>query len=664
MKYLIITLLFLPVYSDSQSIGQINPEMKNTQEFSVWKGFKRLDFQFEGQKARLIIPEDPLPGKPWVWNAYFPDWHTEMDSILVSEGFYVAFLELPDKFGSPDAVKNWNRFYNYLVTSFGLNEKTALEGVSRGGLYVYNWAKRNPGKVSCIYAEAPVCDFKSWPGGFGKGKGSPSDWEKLKKEFGFQSDSEALAYMDNPIDNLEDLAAEKVPIIHMIGLKDEVVPPEENTFVLVDRYLKLGGVATIVPCTQRPQNLWGHHFPIETPRFAADFIKYYAHFIKPVLNSSDYHIVRDRLKNSFLRFEKEKKGRIAFLGGSITYNPGWRDSVCNYLKTRFPGTEFEFINAGIPSMGSTPGAFRFGQDVLSHGRIDLLFEEAAVNDATNFFSDIEQIRGMEGIVRHALIDNPATDIVIMYFVDPDKMEVYRKGSVPQVILNHEKVARHYSISAINLAREVTDRIDAGEFTWKKDFKDLHPSPFGQNIYYRSILTFLENCWEEIRADDSISVHPIPDLLDAGSYFNGKLIEAASLRPDVNWKIIRNWTPSDGKGTRQNFVNVPMLVCDSPGRPFVFSFKGTAAGIAVAAGPDAGVIEYRTDRGSWKRQDLFTPWSSSLHLPWFYTLAPGLKDSKHTLKVRVINENNSESKGYACRIRYFFIQTLTDWEPLD
>ena len=130
---------------------------------------------------------------------------------------------------------------------------------------------------------------------------------------------------------------------------------------------------------------------------------------------------------------------MAFLGGSITHNPGWRDSVMKYLENRFPETDFEFIAAGIPSMGSTPGAFRLHRDVLMDGPVDLLFEEAAVNDATNGRSSQEQIRGMEGIVRHARTASATTDIVIMHFVDPDKMGSYRKGQIPEVIINHEKV---------------------------------------------------------------------------------------------------------------------------------------------------------------------------------------------------------------------------------
>ena len=86
------------------------------------------------------------------------------------------------------------------------------------------------------------------------------------------------------------------------------------------------------------------------------------------LDASDTHQLRNGLQNCKLRFENDKHGKVAFLGGSITYNPGWRDSVCAYLEKRFPDTEFEFISAGIPSMGSMPAAFRLERDVLSNGR--------------------------------------------------------------------------------------------------------------------------------------------------------------------------------------------------------------------------------------------------------------------------------------------------------
>lgn len=376
---------------------------------------------------------------------------------------------------------------------------------------------------------------------------------------------------------------------------------------------------------------------------------------KPLLNSSDYQQMRGGIKNSFLRFESEKKGRVAFLGGSITYNPGWRDSISNYLQKRFPNTEFEFIAAGIPSMGTTPAAFRLVRDVLSEGSIDLIFEEAAVNDASNGRTKEEQIRGMEGIVRHLRYENPEVDIVMMHFVDPDKMDVYRKGGIPKVIQNHEKVAAHYKIPSINLAREVTDRIDAEEFTWEDDFKDLHPSPFGQGIYARSMIAFLEKAWpDNVVEEGKIIAHHLPEPIDTDCYDRGELMMSKNATTKKGWDYIRNWEPSDNKPTRENYTRVPIMENIGGKGVLKFNFKGSAVGIAVAAGPDAGLIEYSIDGGKWYEKDLFTSWSKSLHLPWYYTLAVGLESKKHTLKIRSTTKKNDQSIGHACRIRYFYV----------
>ncbi len=625
-----------------------------------WHGFDKYEFELNRIPAHIVVPKKPATGKPWVWRARFPFWHYQMDSILLSEGYYIAYINTDNMFGSPRAVQVWDDFYNYLTKIHGFSNKVALEGVSRGGLFVYNWAKKHPEAVHCIYAEAPVCDIKSWPGGFGDGKGSPQDWERMKKEYGFKSDEEAKAYANNPIDGLEGLATAKVPVLHMIGLKDRVVPPAENTFVLVDRYLKLGGIATVVPCTKGKQNLYGHHFEIETPRFGADFIMYNTekritdHF-KSIPRCADYHEMRNGLPNSYIKFEKEKRGRVAFLGGSITYNPGWRDSICNYLEKRFPETKFDFIAAGIPSFGSTENAFRFKRDILKNGPVDLLFVEAAVNDGGKGRSETEIRRSMEGVVRHARNANPTCDIVFMYFVDPGKIKEYNKGKVPEVIRIHNEVAAYYGLPALNLAKEVTDRINAGEFTWKDDFKNLHPSPFGQGVYARSMLKFLSDAFSGFVAeDDKIENYDMPEPIDKYCYDNGVLVEAKDVKPVKGWSFVENWKPEIKANTRANFINVPMLVGSYPAKTLKFGFEGNAVGIAVAAGPDAGIVEYRIDKGEWKKRDLFTKHSKMYHLPWYYVLADALPDGKHTLELRLTGEKNDFSVGNKCVIRYFFV----------
>ncbi|SOE19689.1 Lysophospholipase L1 [Spirosomataceae bacterium TFI 002] len=615
-----------------------------------WKGFEKLNFEIEGRQAWLVKPAKAMEGNPWVWRARFPGWHTEMDSMLVSEGYHLAYIKTDNEYGSPKAMKAWDAFYVFLTSNHHLNKKVALEGVSRGGLFIYNWAKANPSKVACIYAEAPVCDFKSWPGGFGSGPGSSKDWEQLKAVYGFANDDEAKAYQDLSYNGLEKLANARVPILHMIGLLDEVVPYAENSKILINKYIELGGPATAIACTKGVQKLQGHHFPIETPRLGADFIKYHVEQSQPI-SSSPFHNLRGGIKNAQQVFEKTKKGRIAFLGGSITQNGGWRDSLMAYFIKRFPDTEFDFVAAGISSTGSTPAAFRLERDVLSKGKIDLLFEEAAVNDFTNGRTDEEQIRAMEGIVRHLKQVNPATDIVHMHFVDPEKIEAYRKGVIPKVIQNHESVAVHYNNPSINLAKEVQERIDHNEFTWEDDFKNLHPSPFGQGLYANSMIAFLDNAF---KGNAQKKVNALPKAIDTFNYSKGKLVDVREAKTKKGWKYIENWSPNDGTGTRPNYTNVPMLVNEISGSSLSFSFTGSAVGIAIASGKDAGVISYRIDKGEWKNQNLFTQWSKNLHLPWFYTLAADLDNKKHTLEVKIAESKDERSIGNACRIRYFYV----------
>lgn len=371
-------------------------------------------------------------------------------------------------------------------------------------------------------------------------------------------------------------------------------------------------------------------------------------------DGSEYFQLRGGLRNSFLRFSAGGSARVAFLGGSITAGKGWRDLVCKDLRERFPQTSIDCINAGISSTGSTPGAFRLLRDVFGFGPVDLLFEEAAVNDDTNAFPPPQLIRGMEGIVRHALAVNPNLDIVLLHFADPGKVESYRKRETPVVIAHHEKVAEHYRVPSINLAREVTERIEAGEFTWDRDFVNLHPSPFGHGLYFRSISRLFNAAWNGLDTSDALQPRTLVAPLDEKSYFRGRLEEIRRAVPGQGWSVVEDWTPvsTDRSGTRPGFVHVPMLVSETPGAECRYRFDGTAVGLFVAAGPDAGIVEYSIDGGPFRRQDLFTRWSKTLHIPWTYVLDGDLTAGPHELTLRVSGDANADSTGHAVRIAHF------------
>ena len=140
--------------------------------------------------------------------------------------------------------------------------------MSRGGLYCYNWAVAHPETVSSIYGDAPVCDFKSWPGGKGKSKGSKGDWALVLKCYGFKDEAEALAYKLNPVDNLAPLAKAGIPILHVVGQADVTVPVAENTDLVEQRYKALGGTIEVI----RKPGVDHHPHSLDNPEPIVNFI--------------------------------------------------------------------------------------------------------------------------------------------------------------------------------------------------------------------------------------------------------------------------------------------------------------------------------------------------------------------------------------------------------
>ncbi len=163
-------------------------EKRDTKTFpgtkSQWNGFDKYEFEYDGRKCIVVTPKVVAQGNPWIWRARFFGHQPQTDIALLLRGFHLVYMDVVEMLGSPKAVAHWNAFYKYLTEDYGFAKKVALEGMSRGGLYIYNWAAANPEKVSCIYADAPVCDFKSWPGGKGKSKGNADLWKKCLEEYG------------------------------------------------------------------------------------------------------------------------------------------------------------------------------------------------------------------------------------------------------------------------------------------------------------------------------------------------------------------------------------------------------------------------------------------------------------------------------------------------
>lgn len=212
-------------------------------------------FQIDGNDAFVILPPDAQEEIPWVW--YAPTlrglpaqsevWMFEQ---FLAKGIAIAGIDVGESYGSPKGTELYTALYDYLVKKRQFREKPCLLARSRGGLMLYSWAVDHPQSVGGVAGIYPVCSIASYPG-VARAAGAYG----LTVE---QLESELTKY--NPIDRLKPLAEAGVPVFHIHGDSDTVVPLEVNSAELAKRYRKFGGPVEIEVVKGQGHNMWDGWF--------------------------------------------------------------------------------------------------------------------------------------------------------------------------------------------------------------------------------------------------------------------------------------------------------------------------------------------------------------------------------------------------------------------
>ena len=197
-------------------------------------------FAIEGSTAFLIqsdvkSPKEPMP---WVWYAPtlrgLPGWAEKwMFERFLKAGIAIAGINVGESYGSPKGRALYSALHKHLVEKHGL-------------AMLYSWAAENPDKVRCITGIYPVCNIASYPGLPRASGAYELTAEQLKAQLA----------KHNPIDRLAPLAKAKVPIFHIHGDMDRVVPLDKNSAMIKQRYDKLGGPMTLEVIEGQGHNMW------------------------------------------------------------------------------------------------------------------------------------------------------------------------------------------------------------------------------------------------------------------------------------------------------------------------------------------------------------------------------------------------------------------------
>jgi len=215
----------------------------------------RDDFTVAGHKAFVMLPpkaarvDGPMP---WVW--YAPTLgrglpggaEAWMFQRLHAAGIAIAGIDVGESYGSPKGRSAYQALYRELIDNRDFSRKPVLLARSRGGLMLYNWAVEHPDSVAGIAGIYPVCNLVSYPGLKRAAPAYQMSPDELKEKLAEH----------NPIDRLEPLAKAKVPIFHIHGDQDKVVPLETNSAQVADRYKTFEGPAHVQVIKGQGHNMW------------------------------------------------------------------------------------------------------------------------------------------------------------------------------------------------------------------------------------------------------------------------------------------------------------------------------------------------------------------------------------------------------------------------
>lgn len=208
-----------------------------------WNGYAIQKLRFENHEAVIVYPEEgtangQLAMKALYWDA-FPE---AIEIPLLENGFHLCYIRKDTRFGTDDDLDRMARFLRFVQSERGLGKQCVLVGMSCGGMISIKMAARYPELVKCLYLDAPVVNYMSWPCGFGIGSGvnTPDPYAEIFHALQMKTVAQIMACRDMPLDKIPTLVANRTPVVMVAGDSDQVVPYCENGFFLERAYKDAG----------------------------------------------------------------------------------------------------------------------------------------------------------------------------------------------------------------------------------------------------------------------------------------------------------------------------------------------------------------------------------------------------------------------------------------
>lgn len=215
----------------------IDTYIKNHKEVveqdGIWEGFQTKYFYFQGYEVTVVIPPEPKEQNPWIYRTEFFGAFPYVDIAMVKQGYYLAHIQIGDRYGAPCAVTIMEDFRKMMTGRFQCMECPILFGFSRGGLYALHYVAAYPENVCKVYLDAPVINIHSWPQQLQDGMSI--EWYQCQRIWQLNINCDNT-YMDIMKKAIEVFINAKIPLIIVAGDSDPVVPYTENGQLLQEKY--------------------------------------------------------------------------------------------------------------------------------------------------------------------------------------------------------------------------------------------------------------------------------------------------------------------------------------------------------------------------------------------------------------------------------------------
>ncbi len=322
------------------------------------------------------------------------------------------------------------------------------------------------------------------------------------------------------------------------------------------------------------------------------------------VGAAEYYQVRDGIPNSqyFLRENRVGNQYLFFIGNSVLAGRGLKNKGLRYSAQMVKGLKKHFPEASmretrhIQPGGSWFGLFRCSRGQAVYGEV-ICSGHLAILDfaADDRHVPVEQVKtSLEGLVRQVTRYRATHSRILVYTLTPEMLAAYRQGETPPYIDVSERIAAHYGIPSLNLAKVAADKIIAGEISFEDFSTDgINPTDAGARIYAEAALEFIDALMTAYPIPEKPTRYSLPERLFPDTNDNGRIV--AYENPLV--KRVGAWAPGQASPIGP-FRHV--LVCKEQGATLSLKFKGSEIGIIDVVDRDSADVAYSVDGAAFQQ----------------------------------------------------------------